>query len=156
MALQLHTVETAPFEWVWEENPDVRMMLRPASPEINRKVSKASGISVGMDGQTPVHKNVEHILTKFWAVIESWEGIEHDGEAIPATEANAQWLADQEPEIVMPVVNAAEAKYAELLDLAGKSQTQPSGIHTEESTASDSRVIGTLPKQRAASGGDAA
>ncbi len=156
MAIQLRTVETEPFEWVWPENSDVRMMLRPLTPGMDRKVSRVERLTMGLDGTFSPANLADHLVVKAHAVIESWEGIEHGGEAIAVTRDNVQWLADEVPAMILAIIEASESKYAELLDLAGKSMTPPSGLHSEESTASTRSSTGTPNGPRAVSGADAA
>ncbi|MGB0890184.1 MAG: hypothetical protein ACPGWS_07865, partial [Solirubrobacterales bacterium] len=163
MALQLRTVETAPFEWVWERDSDVRMMVRPLSPEIERRASKASGVTAGMDGQIPIARTAEHEIVKAHAVIESWQGVEENGVALPVTRKNVQWLADQgtedDPfgvEIIVAVVRAATKRYNELAALAGNSPPQSSGTSSVGSTAAaNPTTTSTQPPVMESSGGNA-
>jgi hypothetical protein len=128
MALELRTVDTTPFDWAWDEDPDVRMKLRPATRKIERNAAKSSGLEMGMDGTSKVYQQAEHLIILAFALIEEWEGITEPGGApLALTRENVEWVFEQSSELIISAVDAARAKFSEIEELAGKSQTQPSG-----------------------------
>jgi hypothetical protein len=147
MALELRTVETEPFEWVWDKDPEVRAMVRPATRKIERAAAKSSGLEMGVDGASKVWQQAEHIIILAHALLVSLEGITEPGGApLAITRDNVEWVFNQEADIVISIVDAAREKYAEIMEVSGKSKTQPNGVGGE-STAEDVRspVSTSLP-----------
>lgn len=135
MAIQIRTVETEPFEWTWPEDPDVVCMLRPATPEIERDAARASKLTIQMELMGLADNFYEHAAR----VLISWAGVEGDGEPLRADRAGLLHVSLHAPELVIAIVQASKAKYAELVELAGKSSDRPSGSSSTESTATASR-----------------
>lgn len=150
--LKLKTVDSTPFRWQWSEDPDIVMTLVPATPELERRVAKSSGHTLGSDGHQKVSSLAEHMIFKAKALIESWEGIVGpDGNALALTRENVQWVADQSPGLIKAVIDAAADRYAEIVELRGKSSSPSNGTSAGGSTASDGPLSETKSSTAASS-----
>jgi len=128
MAINLRTVENTEFEWTWPKDAEVRCRLVPCTTRVERQAARTSGISVDTEGFTKVASQVNHIVELVSICMRAWEGVVGpDGEKIKPTRENVAWVMEQSPEFVLDSLDAARSKYAEMIELSGKSQTPPSG-----------------------------
>jgi hypothetical protein len=132
MALEVSTVDRVPFEWTWQDDPDVKMMLRPATSRIEKAAAKSSGLEISIeDGSvtSKVYQQAEHLIILGYALIESWEGIiePNGGPPLALTRENVEWVWEKSSKLINDAIAAARAKMEEIENLAGKSKTQPSG-----------------------------
>jgi len=147
MSIQLKTVETTEFVWIWPKDHDVRCVLVPCSTKIERAAARASKISVDGDGFTQVGAQVAHIVELVARVVKKWEGITGpDGADVAPNLEGVSWVMEQAPDFILDVLAASREKYAEMVDLQGKSPTPPSGT-SKASTAgpASSPVSFSLP-----------